>query len=81
MEGARAEGARGRADSSRRKVAESRPVYEPLTPEEAMKRIRKLEGEMYRHARELEFERAAELRDEIERLRQEGLGLPSHLAG
>jgi excinuclease ABC subunit B len=46
-----------------------------------MKRIRKLEAEMYRHARELEFERAAELRDEIERLREEGLGLPSHLAG
>ena len=81
MEGARDEGAKGRAEAPRRKVAEPRLAYEKLSPEEVMKRIRRLEAEMYRHARELEFEKAAELRDEIERLRQEGLGLPSHLAG
>jgi excinuclease ABC subunit B len=81
MEGAREEGAKGRADAPRRKVAEPRLAYERLSPEEIMKRIRKLEADMYRHARELEFERAAELRDEIERLRHEGLGLPSDLAG
>ena len=79
MEGAREEGARGRTESPRRKVAEPRLAYERLTPEEVMKRIRKLEGEMYRHARELEFERAAEIRDEIERLRHEGLGLPGDM--
>jgi excinuclease ABC subunit B len=81
MEGAREEGARGRADAPRRKVAERRISYEGLSPEQVVKRIHKLEGEMYRHARELEFERAAELRDEIEVLRREGLGLPSDLAG
>jgi excinuclease ABC subunit B len=81
MEGARDEGAKGRAEAGRRKVAEPRLAYERLSPEEVMKRIRKLEAEMYRHARELEFERAAELRDEIERLRHEGLGLPSDLTG
>ena len=81
MEGAREEVARPGTDPGRRKVAEPRIAYEKLSPEEVMKRIRKLEAEMYRHARELEFERAAELRDEIERLREEGLGLPSHLAG
>ena len=81
MEGAREEGAKGRADAPRRKVAEPRLAYERLGPEEIMKRIRKLETDMYRHARELEFERAAELRDEIERLRHEGLGLPSDLTG
>jgi len=81
MEGAREEGAQGRTDAPRRKVAEPRLAYERLGPEEIMKRIRKLETEMYRHARELEFERAAELRDEIERLRHEGLGLPSDLTG
>jgi excinuclease ABC subunit B len=75
MEGARAEGGRGRLDPRGRKVAEPRPAWERLTPEETLKRISKLEVEMYRHARELEFERAAELRDEIERLRREGLGL------
>jgi excinuclease ABC subunit B len=79
MEGAREEGARGRAESPQRKVAEPRLAYERLGPGEIMKRIRKLEGEMYRHARELEFERAAEIRDEIERLRHEGLGLPDDL--
>ncbi|NGP54629.1 excinuclease ABC subunit UvrB [Thioalkalivibrio sp. XN8] len=81
MEGAREAGARPGPAAGRRKVAEPRLAYEKLSPEEVMKRIRKLEAEMYRHARELEFERAAELRDEIERLREEGLGLPSHLAG
>jgi len=82
MEGAREEGGRTRrGESSRRKVAEPQLAYERLSPEDVMKRIRKLENEMYRRARELEFERAAELRDEIERLRKEGLGLPADLAG
>ena len=81
MEGAREEGARPGADKGLRKVAEPRLAYEKLSTEEVMKRLRKLEAEMYRHARELEFEKAAELRDEIERLRHEGLGLPSDLAG
>jgi excinuclease ABC subunit B len=81
MEGAREEGAKSRGDKSRRKVAEPRLAYERLTPEQVAKRLHKLETEMFRHARELEFERAAELRDEIERLRHEGLGLPEDLAG
>ncbi|MFU8897211.1 MAG: excinuclease ABC subunit UvrB [Gammaproteobacteria bacterium] len=81
MEGAREEGPRGRTEASgRKKVAEPRLAYERLTPEEAMKRIRRLEVDMYRHARELEFEKAAEIRDEIERLRHEGLGLPTDYA-
>ena len=33
-----------------------------------MKAIKRLEAEMYRHARNLEFEEAARIRDEIERL-------------
>jgi len=82
MEGAREEGGKARrGESPRRKVAEPQLAYERLSPEDVMKRIRKLENEMYRCARELEFERAAELRDEIERLRKEGLGLPADLAG
>jgi excinuclease ABC subunit B len=81
MEGAREEGTRRKAEATRRKVAEPRLAYERLSPEEVMKRIRKLQADMYRHARELEFERAAELRDQIERLRHDGLGLPSDLAG
>jgi excinuclease ABC subunit B len=45
-----------------------------LTPEQAVKRIRKLEQEMLRLARNLEFEQAAKLRDEIASLRRESLG-------
>ena len=47
----------------------------PLGPEQAMKKIKKLEAEMYRHARNLEFEEAARIRDEIERLRQQAFGV------
>ena len=82
MEGARAEGEKGRGGrGGRRATAEPRLVAETLSPEEIMKRIRKLEADMYHHARELEFEEAAKLRDEIDRLRRDGLGLPSELAG
>ncbi len=82
MEGARAEGDKGRGGrAARRAAAEPRLVAQTLSPEEIMKRIRKLEADMYHHARELEFEEAAKLRDEIERLRRDGLGLPSELAG
>ena len=54
------EGARSVApgESSRRKAVR-------LTPEQAMQQIRKLEAEMFRLARNLEFEKAALVRDEI----------------
>ena len=35
-----------------------------------------LEKRMYEHARDLEFEQAARLRDEINELRGQGLGFP-----
>ncbi len=35
---------------------------------------------MYTHARDLEFEKAARLRDEIEALRRDGIGLPEQAA-
>ena len=52
-----------------------------MTPEQLMKRAAKLEKQMLRHARDLEFEEAARLRDEIRRIREEGLGLPHTKAG
>ncbi|MEM6819600.1 MAG: excinuclease ABC subunit UvrB [Pseudomonadota bacterium] len=52
-------------------------VEVPATPELTMKRIRQLEQKMFKHARELEFEQAAAVRDEIEKLKQAGLGLTS----
>jgi excinuclease ABC subunit B len=37
--------------------------------------MKRLESEMHRHARNLEFEQAARLRDEIERLKHLELGI------
>jgi excinuclease ABC subunit B len=45
-----------------------------LTPAQAVKRIRRLEQEMHRLARNLEFEAAARVRDEIAALRRGSLG-------
>ena len=45
-----------------------------LAPDQVLKRIKALEAAMYKHARNLEFEEAARLRDEIAELRQAGLG-------
>jgi len=78
MEGARSEApVPGRS----RRVAEQSADYETMPPEQIVKRIKKLEAEMYKLARNLEFEQAARLRDEIERLRKVELGLPAARAG
>jgi len=66
---------------ARRKVAEDATAYEAMSPAQLMKKAAKLEKQMLRHARDLEFEEAARLRDEIRRLRLEGLGLPDLKAG
>ena len=50
--------------------------YERLTPEQAIARMQQLEKKMYQHARDLEFEQAARLRDEINELREQGMGFP-----
>jgi excinuclease ABC subunit B len=62
-------------------VAEETVAYARETPAALMKKIKQLEQAMYRHARDLEFEEAAKLRDEIQRIRQFGLGLPEMKAG
>ena len=65
----------------RRKAAEDATPYATMTPEQLMKKAAKLEKRMLKHARDLEFEEAARLRDEIQRLRKEGLGLTDLKAG
>ena len=72
MEGARVEGV---TPASRRRGDKPRSGGD-LKPEALVKEIKRLEGEMFRKARNLEFEEAATLRDEIERLKQLELGLP-----
>jgi len=69
--GARPGGRKGR---DRRAVAETTGDYHLLTPAQAAKRIKELEGEMYRHAKDLEFEQAATARDELTKLKSEFFG-------
>jgi excinuclease ABC subunit B len=64
-----------------RKVAEGGGGYRALAPEQVMAQVRKLEKRMQAHARDLEFEEAARLRDEIAELKRQGLGLPASKAG
>jgi excinuclease ABC subunit B len=52
-----------------------------LAPEQALKRIKKLETEMMKLARNLEFEQAARLRDQIQKLRHAAFGVPDTRAG
>ncbi len=66
---------------ARRRIAEDAPAYEAMSPAQLMKKAAKLEKQMLRHARDLEFEEAARLRDEIRRIRLEGLGLSDLKAG
>jgi len=42
-----------------------------LSATQAAAAIRKLEGQMYKHAQNLEFEEAARLRDQIHKLREQ----------
>ncbi len=75
MEGAQQiPGKRGK--SSARKVAEANAEYDvdlaKLTPAEQAKMMVRLEDEMYEAARNLEFEKAAAIRDELERLKHSG---------
>ncbi|WP_075323092.1 excinuclease ABC subunit UvrB [Acidithiobacillus albertensis] len=57
------------------KVAEKNSAYRLLNePKAVAKKIKELEEEMFRHARNLEFEQAAALRDEIKKLETRLLG-------
>ena len=52
------------------KVAEEKAMYQAMTPKLLTKTLDKLEKQMYQHSRDLEFEEAAKVRDDIERIRQ-----------
>ncbi len=74
MEGARstdAESPRGREKS--RKVAEDGGSYGILEPGKLSARLKQLESQMYQHARDLEFEQAGKIRDEMQRLKARSL--------
>ncbi|MBK8453469.1 MAG: excinuclease ABC subunit UvrB [Thiofilum sp.] len=58
-----------------KKVAETHADYRALSPERALKQLKVLEDKMFAHARNLEFEQAAKMRDEIAALRAQVFGL------
>jgi len=64
-----------------REAMEANANYALLPPDQAAKRIKKLELEMQKLARNLEFEQAARIRDEIHKLRQASFGMPDKLVG
>ena len=58
----------------RLRAGEPSENYEAMSPEQLMKRAEKLEKQMLKHARDLEFEAAARLRDDIQHIRGLALG-------
>ena len=52
-------------------VAEESANYQSMTPQKLEKEVQRLEAKMYQHARDLEFEQAAQVRDEVEKLRHQ----------
>ena len=79
MEGAYDEGKVGRRKWA--KVAEEPEEYYSMQPDVLAKKIKEIEEQMYKHARDLEFEEAARLRDEIKRLQVRGLEIPGQVVG
>ena len=72
MEGATVPGSRSKKRKGMAKAAEENAKYEAelRSPSEINKRIRQLEEKMYQLARDLEFEAAAQTRDEVAKLRE-----------
>jgi excinuclease ABC subunit B len=64
-------GSGGSISSARAKVAEPANEYKAMTPKQAAKALKQLEEKMYQHAKNLEFEDAARIRDQIKLLQAE----------
>ncbi len=67
MEGAHS----AKAGKTKTMIAEVSKPYAILSPKQLTKKITALEKQMYQHARDLEFEQAAQLRDQVEALRKQ----------
>ena len=61
----------GKPGKGMRKAAEPQGEYHVRSASEIAKEIKRMEELMFQHARDLEFEQAAALRDQIQRLRSE----------
>jgi excinuclease ABC subunit B len=76
MEGARSAPEPGKARRGAKQIAEDAAEYASLDPRQVAAKLKQLEAQMYQHARDLEFEKAAAVRDEIQKLRELGLANP-----
>ncbi len=77
------EGAYGISSSSAghyAKVAEEVVQYASMSPKQLAREIQTLEQQMYEHARNLEFEQAAVLRNKIREIKEENLGFSGNMA-
>ncbi|MBL0472747.1 excinuclease ABC subunit UvrB [Aeromonas veronii] len=61
----------GKPSKGMRKAAEPQEEYHVRSASEIAKEIKRMEEQMFQHARDLEFEQAAALRDQIQQLRSE----------
>ena len=64
-------GSGGSISNAYAKVAEPAAPYKAMTPKQAAKALKQLEEKMYQHAKNLEFEDAARVRDQIKLLQAE----------
>ncbi len=60
------------------KAAQAAAAVEVLSEKDLGKRIKQLERQMLEHARNLEFERAAQVRDQLALLREQAFGASGH---
>ncbi len=58
------------APDTPRRVADPAAEYAHLTPAQLARKIKQLEKQMYQHAKNLEFEQAAQIRDQLKALRE-----------
>jgi excinuclease ABC subunit B len=76
FEGARSEPGTVKAGRGKgKRVAEAGEDYVLMSPSQRSTRLRELEQRMYQHARDLEFEDAARVRDQIRRLKDASLAM------
>src|SRR6478735_7308822 len=75
LEGARSEPGEVKKKGGRRiaAVAEEHVDYKTLDPHQVATKLKALEDRMYKHARDLEFEEAARVRDQIRKLKDASL--------
>ncbi|MFZ7157083.1 excinuclease ABC subunit UvrB, partial [Avibacterium avium] len=61
---------KAKSKQKQKSVAEPTALYQPTSSKELQQQIKKLEQQMYKHAQDLEFEKAAAVRDQLQQLRE-----------